>query len=149
MFTDTMSFELKAAVFKTLVTGFSTLPSFREGQIQLEKLERMTEKFAAKYPIEVVRALPLKKLNKARGVDRHKLSTQSKIVDRLCMKLIEEAVIDAERRSGEKMVTKAQRRKVAQGYIETLNSNIHRAFQNRLKEAFKEVAVVLGGQSET
>jgi hypothetical protein len=150
MFTDTMGFELKVAVFKNLVTShsFSNLHSFRDAQIQVEKLERMTEKFAAKYPIEVVMALPLKKLKKARGVDRHRVSTQSKIVDRVCMKLMEELVIDSETAAGGKNLTKAQVKRVAQKYIETLNGNIHKAFQNRLKEAFAATVAGLGGLAE-
>jgi hypothetical protein len=149
MFTDTIGFEMKVAVFKQLVAlpGFDKHPSHRETQIQVEKLERMTKKFAKKFPVELIVSLPLKRLNKLRGQERRLVDQQCKVVDRVCMKLMEEMILNAMIvHKAPAKLSKAQLKWAAQKQIEILNRTIHKAFQNQLKESFSAAAGVLGGE---
>ena len=148
-----MGFELKAAVFKQFVAPsyLSDLPSHREAQIQVEKFERMVEKFSKKYPIEVVKSLPKKKLRKLRGHDKHLINAQGKIVDRVCMKMIEECVnalfatVNREQKITKVRITKARKKEIAQQYIERLNATVHKAVQRSLNEAWTAAAASLTG----
>jgi hypothetical protein len=94
MLVNTLEFSHKAKRFKALFTSelFTGLPTCREAQIQIEKLERMAEKFRRKFTIEVILSLPEDKANKIIGAETHRVNQQSKAVDLVCMKLIEEKV---------------------------------------------------------
>jgi hypothetical protein len=145
MFTD---IAYKLYVFKFLVESntFEGLPSHREAKIQVEKLDRMKASFEKKYPPQLVLTLPHRKFSKMRGQDNHLLNQQSKSVDRVCMKVFEEHVkrhLETTKPDGK--ITKGIIKKVAQQYIEELNSNSYKAYQNALRKAFEEMAPVLGG----
>jgi hypothetical protein len=145
MFTD---IDYKVAVFKFLVESntFEGLPSHREAKIQVEKLARMKATFDGKFPPQLVLSLPLKKFKKIHGHDKHLLQQQSTKVDRVCIKVFEEHVKrHLENNQPEKKVTKGDIKKMSQEYIESLNRNTFKAYQNALKDAFKGAAEVLGG----
>ena len=139
--------EYKLVVFTRLLDGhtFEGLPSYREAKIQLAKLDRLKEKFEKKYPALLL-ALPHKKVNKLYWQDSHGLQQQSKTVDRLCMKLFEEHVKrHLEKNEPGKKITKGVIKKVAQQYIESLNSASYAAYQSAFKKAFYGARDVLGG----
>jgi hypothetical protein len=148
MFTDTIGFELKVAVYKHLVTMpmYTKLPSNRETQIQVDKLARMTKKFAAKFPPQMILSTPLKKINKMRGQERHLVNQQCKKVDRACAKLMGEMILDAMKvYKAPGKLSKGQLKMASQKYVEFLNAQIHKSFQKQLKVAFSATAGVLGG----
>jgi hypothetical protein len=151
MFNDTLAFQNKASIFKYLAENhmYSDLPSYREMQIQVAKFGKMTIAFHRKFPVELILSVPKKKFDKMRGIERHKLNQQSKVVDRLFMKMIEEMMVAAlSGPDGLKKVTKGQLRRAAQKYIHRLNSSIHKTHQKALKEAYAAVAEELGGSTK-
>jgi hypothetical protein len=139
MFIDTIAFQVKIDFFKDLVENpeFSQLqlPSCREAKIQVAKLERMTIAFRKKFPAVLLTTVPREKLGPVRGKDVHKVYQQSKVVERLFMKLIEGMTVDALRRTDGPKLTKGQVRSFAQKYVHRLNSRFQSAHKRVLKDA--------------
>jgi hypothetical protein len=86
MANDALEFGIKALVCKMsgkYLYGNKSFPSSREWNIQLEKLERMADAFIRKYSSAAMQSLSAAQLRKRQGADMHRLSHQSKRVDRL------------------------------------------------------------------
>jgi hypothetical protein len=86
---DTVEFAHKALFTSEM---FTRLPSLREAEIQIEKLERMVNKFRNNFTIEVILSLPEGRANKIVGAETHRVDQQSKAVDRVCTKVCEKKV---------------------------------------------------------
>lgn len=128
VFIKTVEFGYKVDCFKTLFLSelFSGLPSSREAHIQIEKFERMTNKFIKRFPIEEIRSLPPDKANKIIGAETHRVNQQGKIIDRMCMKVIEEKVKQSMNEQGGKLPKSFIKMKTRK-FIESRNSLCHQA----------------------
>jgi hypothetical protein len=149
MFTDTVGLQFKAFVFAATIQHpmFSHLPSQREARIQAEKLQRMAKAFQRKFPAEMVLSVPKNKLDKMRGVERHRVNQQCKVVDRLLMKLMEEMTVeswDLNFPSGPK-ITKKKIRSSVQKFVHKFNKQVHEAHQKALQETFSSWERALSG----
>jgi len=110
----------------------SSLPTYRQLMIQLDKLERMAKDFRKRFP-----SLPLigpgSKPGKTEGEHRHRLHQQNKLVDSLIRKLLEER-FTAEHQH----ITANKVRSFMKGYVEKATGRIYKQFQEALMAAIQE-----------
>jgi hypothetical protein len=144
MSADVYVFTFKLAGFKALLNAFTGLPSYREAQIQVAKLERMTEATKKRHRSALFFGEPTE--GKKWGKERHQLNQQGKIVDRLFVKLIEEGVVrNSQSVPGRPKLTPRKIRGTAQKFIHSINSWLFQAHQKALEQAFSEIAGQLEG----
>jgi hypothetical protein len=126
MLVNTLEFSHKAKRFKALFASelFTGLPTCREAQIQIEKLERMTEKFKRKFTIEVIVSLPEETANKIIGTETHRVNQQSKAVDLVCTKVLEEKIMESIIKTGGKLPKRFIKMQTRQ-FIESRNTLNH------------------------
>jgi hypothetical protein len=88
---DSLGFYVKAMMIRRTAHVFSTnVPSRRELFIQIDKLEKLTNKFDKKFTVELVLSTPREKYRHKKASDLHRLTLQSKLVDELFSRMIEE-----------------------------------------------------------
>jgi hypothetical protein len=144
MFIDTIAFQQKMTAYKQLFENkaWVPLPSYREMQIQIAKLERVTEAFRKRYPMTLLLTLDKRRVGKMRGSDVHRVNQQIKVVERLAAKLIEEQVVSDLRHHGWK-APKGKVRSASQKYIQALSSQFHKPQQKALDEAGAALGAIL------
>lgn len=134
---DAIGFHGKAlAIAPTLEKMPHKLPSKREGVIQHAKLLRMVKEFDKKFPPSAGLAYTQKDLRRRQGPDLHRISQQSKKVDRLMAQLLVEA-ITLEVPDLPKGVKKGLP-KAADKFVRDFNRKIHEYIQEMRAEGMKQ-----------
>jgi hypothetical protein len=105
--TDTLPFEIKAVGYKAIADSLpQDIPSMRELQIQIDKLERTARKFNKDFPWNLTSTK--KDVRKKKGLRMHGIAQQAKRVDAL----VEKAVMEWGNRDVAPNATPAERKKV-------------------------------------
>jgi hypothetical protein len=148
MFIDTIAFQQKMAAYKQLFENkaWSALPSYREMQIQIAKLERVTEAFRKRYPMKLLLTLDKRRVGKMRGSDVHRVNQQIKVVERLAATLIEEQIVSDLRHHGWNAPPRGKLRSASQKYIQALSSQFHKPQQKALDEAGADLGAIMKAQ---
>ena len=88
---DSLGFHVKAVMMRNGARVFSVdVPSRRELFIQINKLEKLANKFDKKFAAALVLSTPRDKYRQKKASDLHRLTLQSKLVDELFSRMIEE-----------------------------------------------------------
>jgi hypothetical protein len=91
---DSFGFHMKAAVMRNALSVFtSSVPSRRELFIQIDNLENLAKKFDKKFTWKFVLSTPQEKYRNSKASDMHRLTLQSKLVDDLFARMIEEILL--------------------------------------------------------
>jgi len=102
---DTIGFYMKAEIMRNIATGQVALdaPSRRELVIQINRLKKLEQSFRKKYGKKLTTALTtalsgslsLKDIRRQMAHDRHRLALQSRLVDDLFSRVVEEIYLQA------------------------------------------------------
>jgi hypothetical protein len=91
MASESLEFSIKVLIGKQLLLGFDPkLDLWREADIQIDKLDRMVKKFDEKFPPSLILQVPVHELRRKKGPALHGVAQQSKRVDKIISKLMEQ-----------------------------------------------------------
>ena len=119
-------FALKAAWLRTTVAKMGKLPSRRDAEIQIEKLDRMAFKFSKKFPWHLPLSMSAEKIRRKKGPEMHRLMQQSKRLDKLMAKLWTEFFQDIPN------IPEKDRKKlprISEKFVHLLNKRIYESSQ--------------------
>jgi hypothetical protein len=132
---DSLGFHAKALATLEILNKLPETPTRRELAIQIEKLGRMAKEFDKRFPWHSVLSVPATKLRKQQGPHLHRLSQQSKRVDKLLSKMIVELAVQEV--PGIRKTGKGNLNKFAEIFVKYLNSSTHEAAEQMKLQAMQ------------
>jgi len=140
---DSFGFAAKALALRNMVGKLpQTLPSWRELNIQIEKLRGKAEEFEKEFPWHLAMVMPEGRLRKKKGPYLRRLALQGKRVDKLLWKLLREFALQEAPGIGKR--GKERLNKFCQKMVEMINTNIYKATQQLRLEGRAELKSLKG-----